>query len=279
MPNLERKNDLTQYDSMDTEALQEILRTDASKIEGEVSDQETILYIMEVLAKRRKAQNQGKSLDEAWEIFQKNYEERTNHISEREPVKTGGKWKKGLVAAAAVVVLLLGGTVTAQGFGVDLWQTIAKWTQETLFLGYMGQREESMGADSNYANPCASLQTALDEFKTEKKLVPTWLPEGYVETDVAVSQTPTQRIFSAKYEGNGKSLRIRIADYLSAHPSEIEQSDSLIEIYEVAGVSYYIFQNVDQLKAAWVVENYEGSIFGSVSLSEMKTMIDSIDKG
>lgn len=279
MPNLERKNDLTQYDSMDTEALQEILRADASKIEGEVSDQETILYIMEVLAKRRKAQNQGKSLDEAWEIFQKNYEERTNHISEREPVKTGGKWKKSLVAAAAVVVLLLGGTVTAQGFGVDLWQTIAKWTQETLFLGYMGQTEESMGADSNYANPCASLQTALDEFKTEKKLVPTWLPEGYVETDVAVSQTPTQRIFSAKYDGNGKSLRIRIADYLSAHPSEIEQSDSLIEIYEVAGVSYYIFQNVDQLKAAWVVENYECSIFGSVSLSEMKTMIDSIDKG
>lgn len=279
MPNLERKNDLTQYDSMDTEALQEILRADASKIEGEVSDQETILYIMEVLAKRRKAQNQGKSLDEAWEIFQKNYEERTNHISEREPVKAGGKWKKSLVAAAAVVVLLLGGAVTAQGFGVDLWQTIAKWTQETLFLGDMGQTEESMGADSNYANPCASLQTALDEFKTKKKLVPTWLPAGYVETDVAVSQTPTQRIFSAKYEGNGKSLRIRIADYLSAHPSEIEQSDSLIEIYEVAGVSYYIFQNVDQLKAAWVVENYECSIFGSVSLSDMKTMIDSIDKG
>lgn len=279
MPNLERKNDLTQYDSMDTEALQEILRADASKIEGEVSDQETILYIMEVLAKRRKAQNQGKSLDEAWEIFQKNYEERTNHISEREPVKTGGKWKKSLVAAAAVVVLLLGGTVTAQGFGVDLWQTIAKWTQETLFLGYMGQTEESMGADSNYANPCASLQTALDEFKTEKKLVPTWLPEGYVETDVAVSQTPTQRIFSAVYLSDNQTIRIRIANYLGSHPSEIEQSEDLVEIYEVGGVSYYIFQNVDQLKAAWVVENYECSIFGSVSLSDMKTMIDSIDKG
>lgn len=279
MPNLERKNDLTQYDSMDTEALQEILRADASKIEGEVSDQETILYIMEVLAKRRKAQNQGKSLDEAWEIFQKNYEERTNHISERESVKTGGKWKKSLVAAAAVVVLLLGGTVTAQGFGVDLWQTIAKWTQETLFLGYMGQTEESMGADSNYANPCASLQTALDEFKTEKKLVPTWLPEGYVETDVAVSQTPTQRIFSAVYLSDNQTIRIRIANYLGSHPSEIEQSEDLVEIYEVGGVSYYIFQNVDQLKAAWVVENYECSIFGSVSLSDMKTMIDSIDKG
>lgn len=279
MPNQKRKTDLARYDSMDTEALQEILRADASKKEAEVSDQETILYIMGVLAKRRKDQNQGKSLDEAWEIFQRSYEERTSHTSEREPVKTGGKWKKSLVAAAAVVVLLLGGTVTAQGFGVDLWQTIAKWTQQTLFLGYMGQTEDSMGADSDYNMPCASLQSALDEFNTEKKLVPTWLPEGYAETDMSVSQTPTQRIFSAKYEESDSSLRIRIANYINSHPSEIEQSEDLVEIYEVAGIDYYIFENNGQLQAAWVNGSYEGCISGAITLSDMKQVIDSIEKG
>ena len=54
MPKQEKKTDLGRYDSMDTQALQELLRADASKSEAEVSDQETILYIMEVLAKRRK---------------------------------------------------------------------------------------------------------------------------------------------------------------------------------------------------------------------------------
>lgn len=280
MPNQKRKTDLARYDSMDTEALQAILRADASKTEAEASDQETILYIMEVLAKRRKDQNQGKSLDEAWEIFQRSYEERTSHISEREPAKTGGKWKKSLVAAAAVVVLLLGGAVTAQGFGVDLWQTIAKWTQETLFLGYMGQTEEYMGADPDYTNPCASLQTALDEFNTEKKLVPTWLPEGYVETDVTVTQSPMQRRFIAVYTSpDGDTIRIRIAGYLGDKPFEIEQSDSLLEVYEKGGIQYYIFGNEGQLQTAWINENYECNISGSVTLLEMKQIIDSIEKG
>ena len=279
MPKQEKKTDLGRYDSMDTQALQELLRADASKSEAEVSDQETILYIMEVLAKRRKDQNQGKSLDEAWEIFQRSYNECTGHISERKPAKVCNRWKKSLVAAAAVVVLLLGSTVTAQGFGVDLWQTIAKWTQETLFLGYMGQTEESMGAHSDYMNPCASLQTALDEFKAEKKLVPTWIPEGYAETDVTVTQTPTQRIFTAVYLSGDQTIRIHIANYISSHPSEIEQSASLLEIYEAAGVQYYIFSNHDQLKAVWIDESYEGYIVGPVSCSEMKKMIDSIEKG
>ena len=167
------------------------------KTEEEGIGQENSLEMKEVSGKRRKDQNQGKSLDEAWEIFQRSYNECTGQMSERKPAKVCNRWKKSLVAAAAVVVLLLGSTVTAQGFGVDLWQTIAKWTQETLFLGYMGQTEESMGADSDYGNPCASLQAALAEFNTEKKLVPTWLPEGYVESDVTVDQSPTQRRFTA----------------------------------------------------------------------------------
>jgi len=279
MPKQEKKTDLGRYDSMDTQALQELLRADASKSEAEVSDQETILYIMEVLAKRRKDQNQGKSLDEAWEIFQRSYNECTGQISERKPAKVCNRWKKSLVAAAAVVVLLLGSTVTAQGFGVDLWQTIAKWTQETLFLGYMGQTEESMGADSDYVNPCASLQATLEDFETKLKLAPTWLPEGYMETDVTVTQSPTQRVFSAVYLFGDQTVRIRIADYINSHPSEIEQSDSLIEVYEAAGVQYYIFNNYDQIKAVWVNGSYECYIMGPVSFSEMKQIIDSIEKG
>lgn len=279
MPNENNKFDKTLYDAMDTETLQEILREDASKTEGEESNQAEIMYVMEVLAERRKMQNQGKSPDEAWESFQRYCEEHENDdISEREKGQACG-WTKRMAAAAAVVVLLLGGMVTAQGFGVDLWQTIAKWTQETFFLGYLGQTEPSMGAETDYVNPCASLQASLDEFKTELKLVPTWLPEGYAETDVTVTQTPTQRRFIAKYESDAGSIQIRIADYLGGHPSEIEQSEAVVEVYEVGGVPYYIFNNYDQIKAVWINENFESYIMGPVSVSEMKQIIDSIEKG
>lgn len=41
-------------DAMSTEELQQLLREDASKPVGEESDTDSLFYIMEVLAKRRK---------------------------------------------------------------------------------------------------------------------------------------------------------------------------------------------------------------------------------
>ena len=119
----------------------------------------------------------------------------------------------------------------------------------------------------------------MEDFETKLKLAPTWLPEGYMETDVTVTQSPTQRVFSAVYLFGDQTVRIRIADYINSHPSEIEQSDSLIEVYEAAGVQYYIFNNYDQIKAVWVNGSYECYIMGPVSFSEMKQIIDSIEKG
>ena len=46
--------DFSNYDSMETEELEEILRSDADAPESKESDTELLLYIMEVLAKRRK---------------------------------------------------------------------------------------------------------------------------------------------------------------------------------------------------------------------------------
>ena len=46
--------DLSQFDVMTTEELEEILRLDAEMPEGQESDTEKILYIMEVLAQRNK---------------------------------------------------------------------------------------------------------------------------------------------------------------------------------------------------------------------------------
>ena len=74
-------------------------------------------------------------------------------------------------------------------------------------------------------------------------------------------------------------MRFRIANYINSQPSELEQSEDLVEIYEVAGIDYYIFENNGQLQAAWVNGSYEGCISGAITLSDMKQVIDSIEKG
>ena len=280
-----RDEEFAKYDAMSTDELQQILRDDASKSEGAESDTETLFYVMEVLAKRRQARNEGKSPAEALESFKQNYytENDISSVSERTTAafkpSSRGRWRRGLIAAAAMLVIVIGSSITANAMGFDLWEVIAKWTQETFHFGYADQVDESNAPSPEFINPCASLQEALNQCNITTELVPTWVPNGYRENDVQITQSPKQRLFSAIYISGDQTIRIRIADYLDSFPSQIEQSDSLVEIYRPGAVEYYIFNNYEQLKAVWVKENYECYIIGSISLAEMKEMIDSIEKG
>lgn len=284
--NLRRDSEFAKYDSMSTEELQQILREDASKPVGEESDSQALFYIMEVLAKRRKERNEGRSAAEALESFKKNYytEAKTTSDSESAAVTrkqyNGGRWRRGLVAAvAAICILIVGNSITASALGFDLFEIIAKWTQETFHWGYAGQTEETNAPSPDFINPCQSLQESLDICKIDTLLVPTWIPDGYTESYVKMDETPMQRRFIAKYQSGNNTIHIRIVDYLSGAPSQAEYSDGVLEIYSSADIDYYIISNEDQLQALWIVDNYECCITGPLTLSEIKLMIDSIEKG
>ncbi len=220
---------------------------------------------------------------EALESFKQNYhtENETPYISESVPVvrkrSNSGLWKRGLVAAvAAIFILVIGNSITASALDFDLFAIIAKWTQETFHFGQAGQIGETNAPSPNFAQPCASLQEALDNYDVDYALVPTWMPDGYAETGVKTIETPAQRQFVANYKSGDSSIRIRITDYLNSHPAQVEQSNALVEVYRSNGIDHYIFDNYDQLKAVWINGNYECSIAGPISISEIKEMIDSI---
>ena len=288
MPNTQdRRNErFSRFDAMSTEDLQTFLREDASKPVGEESDTEEIIYVMEVLAKRRKDQNGGKSPVEALESFKQNYftENETPYISESVPVarkrSSSGRWKRGLAAAvAAIFILVIGNSITASALKFDLFAIIAKWTQETFHFGQAGQAGETNAPSPDHVNPCASLQEALDKRGITIALVPSWMPDSYIEGEVKIIESPVQRHFHANYENGDNSIRIRITDYLDGHSIQIEQSDRLIEIYKASGIDYHIFQNEGQLQTVWINKNFECYISGPITLSEMKSIIDSIEKG
>ena len=76
MPNNQNRNnqDFSRFDSMTNEELEEILRLDVQKTEGEESDLEMLLYVLEVLAVRRKnSENPRKDAGEAFETFKEHY--------------------------------------------------------------------------------------------------------------------------------------------------------------------------------------------------------------
>lgn len=269
--------DFAKYDSMATEELEELLRLDAEIPEGQESDTDKILYIMEVLAERkRNSSHAGKTALEAYESFKQNYMPETDHNESTVPAKTKRgcpRWARGLTAAAAVLAILLAGSVTAKAFGFNIWKAVIQWTQETFHFGDWG--------DSNPDNnrSYSSLQEALEQGNVPAWLVPTYVPEGFSLTEINVEQTPIKKIYTARYTSGEKILVVAVRDYLGGIPVYVEQSEGLVEEYEVSGITYYVFTDVDLMKAKWISGSYECGISGNVTIEELKMMIDSIEKG
>ena len=257
--------DLAQYDSMATEELEEILRLDAEMPEGQESDTDMILYIMEVLAERKRNNGYtGKTALEAYESFKQNYMPETDNSIIPMKTKRGcPRWVRGLTATAAVLAILLVGSVTAKAFELDIWKAVVQWTQETFHFGDWGDSD----ADDNL--PYASLQEALGKGNVPAWLAPTYIPEGFTLAEIDVQQTPKKNTYKAKYTYGEKVLKITVRDHLNGDPYYVEQSDGLVEEYTASGITYYLFKNNKQIQAVWIVDSYDCRISGELTIETL----------
>ena len=274
--------DFSKYDEMTTEELEEILRLDAEMIDGQESDTEILLYVMEVLTQRRKKTGQtGNTAQEAYETFTQHYlpeimnTDNTDSVPAKrnKPANRTHRWIRAMAATAAVLVILIAGSVTAKAFGIDVWKAVIQWTQETFHFGEWGNSNPN--SDMSYA----SLQEALEQGKITTPLAPTWIPDGYKLVDVTVKRNPMQKTYRAKYTNEERYLIITVREYLDGKPHYVEQSAGLVEEYEVAEITYYLFENYEIVRAVWLYDSYECDISGEVTIDEIKKMIDSIQKG
>ena len=274
--------DFSKYDTMETEELEEILRSDSEAPQGQEPDTEELLYVMEVLANRKQLNSTGKTAQEAWESFQRNYlpEQEAESSSELgKPVKAARYWLRRSVAAAAVLVLLICAVPVVGAFQwADLWKAVATWAKETFSFISPGQTQPTEPRPDNF-DTYTSLQEALKETNNTTNLVPTWIPERYILEKIVLDESPMQRTYIALYINGDAALKITVQAYLDSDPEKVEVNDKLLEVYKASGVEYYIFSNHEQLRAAWTVDSYECYISGELTLEEMKQMIDSIWKG
>ena len=279
-----RNRDFSRFDSMTDGELEAILRSDAQNIEGEESDTEMLLYVMEVLAERNKTTaSTNKSAKEAFETFKQYYMPESDPddlpASAQEKRKSViawiPTWLRRMTAAAAVLVVLLLGATTVSAFGDDLWDIVVQWTQETFHLG-CANSTETMAPAADDEREYESLQEVLDLEKITTPLVPTWIPEEYEFVEVKVEESPIQKKYIAVYQSGESQLKIQIKKYFMDDPQQVEQSEDLIEIYEHVGISFYIFKDYDQLRVVCIHDGYECYITGHICSGEIKRMIDSI---
>lgn len=268
------------YDAMEDEALRDILRADASKPEAEESDIEELLYVMELLAKRRSERGEARDPYKALENFKKYYDPTHGHNSDDpKPAAVHHGWihRIAVLAAAAAFVVMTVASAGAARF--NLWETIAKWTQETFHWGTAAEVTD-WEPEKEGELACRELQEILDSYDIAEKLVPTWLPDGYALEEIQTVDRPIKRSFSARYCNDAASnLVIHIQDYFSKNPEQVERSESVIETIHLDGTDYYIIGNNEQLQIAFIKNEFECGIWGDYSLEEAEKIIKSIEKG
>lgn len=279
MSELEKREDFYRYDCMTTEELQEILRKHAhNELETE-PDTEELFKIMEVLSERRQNADAAtyRSNEEAFAEFCEHYMPKDKEKSHPKVIGFSNRVFKMVAAVLAIVLVLTVGTaLTAKAFRIDIWSKFASWTKEIFQVTSGEQGATSANAEKENNLELKSLQDALAKENITEKLVPTWLPEGYSNKELKVMTSPKGRTIYANYLKNDLELVINIRQTIGVPANQVETSDDLIEIYTVKGIDYYIFSNNKGLQAAWSNGDCECLIIGTITVEEMKMMINSI---
>lgn len=279
--NRDRRTDrFSKYDSMPTEALEEILRLDAEAPEEQESDTELLLYIMEVLANRRNTDITGNTAQQAWESFQKNYldEERLEDMQEPKKNRTTAPCLRRLIAAVAVIVLVVGLPLSANAFGwEDIWNIVARWAKET--FSFVSENEERREPSSDRKDEESSLQKVLADSQRKSDMVPTLIPERFVLDKIEKDITPAWETYRANYIDGDDELRIKVQIHTAIHQQSVEIEEDILEVYISNGTEFFIFENMEQIQVLWVKDSYECTISGDISIDDAKEMIDSIGKG
>jgi len=290
-----KRRDYSKFDNMSTEMLEDILRADSHLPDGDNSDTDAILYIMEVIAKREKEHSTGKFTDvrDAWASFSENYmpyiedskslydfgDEKETGVIQTPSIQRQLKKRRLMrvaCVAAVVTVLLLASTITASAFGFDLWGAVAKWTRDTFGFSNAATQETPDVHEMNDENEYDSLQNALDYYGITTQLAPTWFPDGYLLDSISVTETPLRTTFDASYVKNGERISVTIISLIKPSTSTYEKDDGEVTVYTTNSIDYYIMTNLNRTNVVWTTENYECSFSGNFSLEEAKKIIDSI---
>lgn len=274
-----KKQELSRFDSMSDEELRAFLRLDASKPEGEASDIDEVLYVMELLSVRRKERGESRDPYKAFEEFKEYYAPENSFPKESgNTLKVLSPWRR-VAVIAAVLIFLIGATATVGASQFDLFEIIAKWTKETFYSGEAGIEVQMDAEPSNIGSiPYSELQALLYDHGITACIVPTWIPDGFEQLETLAFELPQGIMYRVYHQYGEKAISFQIKECQSEVPLQIERSSSLLEVYSQSEIDYFILNNNGQIQVEWINKNFECVMYGDISLSEAKQMIDSIEK-
>lgn len=255
--------DLTIYENMETEQLEQLLREDANTTR-QVLDPQTLICITGLLSRRK----QTPSPKRAWEDFQRYYLKDCTSPSVKGEGRYRSLWQQ-LSAVAAILVLLLCIPAVSNadecGYAQD---HRAVWNRDGIWFEW--KRSTLPDPASNYLKDCSVEQLQ------QKGWYPSWIPEGFALTETVYADREGVEDLSFCFYDGDRLLVIDICEAkLNGSYSWSVNGDS-VQAYRCLGRTYYVFRNVDRYGACWIQDGMECCFSGDISIREVEEMIRSI---
>ena len=291
MPTDGKKQACGSWEQLDTEELLELVRMDLDPPEG--GDYERTARILEVIERREEESPTGilPDVGQAWEDFQKYYvpldSEGCPLYPMRDPDRTSagrgpdGRRRRGrllrrLVPVAAVAAVTLSSMVAAQAFGLDVFGTLARWTEETFH--FVSGTPAAAGSEES-----ESIRQAIQEVYDRCGVTvpaPAWYPEGTeLLGDIEEKEQEGTSMIICSFTCGDETFYIEAQQYhgderIPIHTFEKDASD--IEEYHSNGRLFYVMSNVSDSRAAYSNDQTVLLINGELSLEILKQNNDSI---
>ena len=212
-------------------------------------------------------------------------------MQKRKHVRLHRILRVGLVAALTVACLF-GSMVAAQAAGVDVFGALARWTESAFSFGPIqsGQGVETQsaaGQEMNISSNPSELPIEYQELWNELKVLginslmfPTYIPDGFQveETDLYLQPEFNMLDFYVWYKNGNDNITLNIL-YSEETSGMYEKDQQDVELYESKGSEYYIFSNNGENVAAWYKDDLEYSLSTTISVPELKTILDSMYSG
>lgn len=282
-----RNPDYRCFDTMSTEQLEKLLRTDLDCPEEDAMDPETILYILEVLERRKGVDpRREETAREKLEAFRDLYLPENDPASlydweedeAAQPAQTPcrkprlrGIRRLGLVVA--VISILFATLLAAQATGVDLWGMIVRWSDETFHFTYQGD-----GPSSGWING----QEKLEGLEMNEYL-PRWIPKGYAVEEIQTYELNDQSTAIITFSGeNLPTLYLSVDVYEDLEQMQhmtFEKDDAPVQERRLSGGTVYFYTNGGYEHSIYQCQNVVYSMSGDITQETAIKVYESTEGG
>lgn len=259
-----------QLDKMSTAELLEALEQTLFSMTEENYDGELLAAYLDELD-RKSPMPEHPATDESYERFKARVGKMNaaiNPLESAPAVSAKPKPRHTALRTALVAVIaaacLLSCMVVVQAAGLDVFGSIARWTDSLFGFGAIGEPAAS-------PSPTGTQEVTVEYIET---LLPT-VPDGFVMGEPEVfedAETGCIEYWTCYYNDD-KFIAFSAVEQYDENMSEYQKDYQDVHIIEIDGQVFYIFMNNNYATAAWKIVSLECYINTNLTLSELTNII------